>query len=106
MRRTRTLRLLLATLAVELPIAACQQRSGGQVELETGAEDAASESTEAERTRLMEEKAAQARSDFEEAKANARTPEEAEAAVREYERARSELNELAEDESFGEDPPN
>jgi hypothetical protein len=104
MRRARTLRLLIATLAFGLPVAACQQRSSGRVELEAGAEEAAGTS-EAERTRLMEEKAAQARRDFEEAKADASSPEEAEAAVREYERARSELNELAEDETPGDDPP-
>jgi len=105
MRRTRTFRGLLAALVVWLSAAGCQTRPDTALEVETSAEDATPGMTEAERTRLMEEKAAAARRDFEEAKANARTEQEAEDAVREYERAVRELNELAEDDGAGDDPP-
>ncbi len=104
MRANRFLSALPALALAVLPVAACQAPSDTRPATEAGEEAPAPETTEAERTRLMEEKAAGAQRDLEDAKAGGLSEQEAEEAVRKYEQEMRELRELAEGEAPAEEP--
>lgn len=105
MRKPPGLCLLAAALALGLPAAGCQQRSDATLDLDTSDQGENPTLSEAERTRLMEEKAAEAQRQLEGDQASARTEQEAEEAVRRFEIEMQELRELSADDADPEDPP-